>query len=70
MSNAEEGKKIKNRTISIKSDRLLERQQAAGSYNIYWPGRDNAGAQAATGTYLIVMKTIEGTKIQKAVTMR
>jgi len=27
MSNAEEGKKIKNRTISIKSDRLLETSQ-------------------------------------------
>ncbi|MCK5149063.1 T9SS type A sorting domain-containing protein [bacterium] len=49
---------------------LIDQQQAAGSYNIYWHGRDEAGNQTATGTYVIVLKTLEGKKTQKVVMMR
>ncbi|MCK5145498.1 T9SS type A sorting domain-containing protein [bacterium] len=49
---------------------LLDQDQAAGSYNLYWHGRDEAGVQTATGTYLIVLKTADGVRTQKAVMMR
>ncbi|MCK5148956.1 T9SS type A sorting domain-containing protein [bacterium] len=49
---------------------LIDQQQATGSYNIYWHGRDEAGMQAATGSYLIVLKTVEGVKTQKVVMVR
>ncbi|MCK5147939.1 T9SS type A sorting domain-containing protein [bacterium] len=49
---------------------LVDRYQTAGSYNIYWHGRDEAGNQTSTGTYLIVLRTVEGVKTQKVVMIR
>ncbi|MCK5148897.1 choice-of-anchor D domain-containing protein [bacterium] len=49
---------------------LVSEDQSAGSYNIYWHGDDTAGRKTATGTYLIVLKTVDGMKTQKAVMVR
>jgi len=46
---------------------LVDAVQSAGSFNIYWHGDDEAGRKAATGTYLIVLKTTEGVRTQKGV---
>ncbi|MCK5149061.1 T9SS type A sorting domain-containing protein [bacterium] len=49
---------------------LINRHQSAGSHNIYWHGRDEAGNHSSTGTYVIVLKTLEGKRTQKVVMMR
>ena len=49
---------------------LVNQNQSAGSYNIYWQGNDRQGEKVATGTYLIVLKTEAGVRVQKAVMMR
>ncbi len=49
---------------------LLNETQRAGSYNIWWHGRDNAGSQTSTGTYLIMLKTKEVVRTQKVVMVR
>ncbi|MCK5149059.1 T9SS type A sorting domain-containing protein [bacterium] len=49
---------------------LIDKQQTAGSYNIYWHGRDESGNQTSTGTYLIVLRTVNGVRTQKVVMMR
>ncbi|NQT24027.1 T9SS type A sorting domain-containing protein, partial [candidate division KSB1 bacterium] len=49
---------------------LVDGFQSAGSYNIYWHGKDEAGMQTATGTYFITLKTVEGVRTQKVVMMR
>ena len=49
---------------------LVNGQQSAGSYNLYWHGRDEAGNQMASGTYLILLKTTGEVKTQKTVLLR
>jgi len=44
---------------------LVDSRQTAGSYNIFWNGKDEKGTRAATGSYLVVLKTADGTKTQK-----
>ncbi|MCK5149123.1 choice-of-anchor D domain-containing protein [bacterium] len=49
---------------------LVDEVQSAGSYNMYWHGDDASSRNVATGTYLIVLTTVEGVKTQKVVMMR
>ncbi len=49
---------------------LVDENQSAGSYNVYWHGDDAWGHKTATGTYLIVLKTAEGMRTQKVVMVR
>ncbi|MCK5148960.1 T9SS type A sorting domain-containing protein [bacterium] len=49
---------------------LVNEEQSAGSYNVYWHGDDVSGSKVATGTYLIVLKTVEGVRTQKVVMLR
>ncbi len=49
---------------------LVDGEQPAGSYNVLWNGRDDAGSQAASGMYLIVFKSYAGVKTHKVVLMR
>ena len=49
---------------------LMDDFQGYGSYNFYWNGRDDAGRQLATGTYVIALQTADGVKTQKVVMMR
>jgi|GEM_PF-3479541 len=49
---------------------LVNENQSAGSYKVYWYGDDASGRKVATGTYLIVLKTIDRTKTQKVVMLR
>lgn len=36
---------------------LVDMQQSSGAYSVKWDGRDNNGRQAATGTYIVHMKS-------------
>jgi len=56
--------------LGCKVRTLVNEAQSAGSFNIYWHGDDASGRQVATGTYLIVLKTKEGVRAQKAVMLR
>jgi len=49
---------------------LVDEKQVAGNYNIYWHGNDTNGFKTASGTYLIVLRTIEGMRTQKVVMVR
>ncbi|NQT26197.1 T9SS type A sorting domain-containing protein [candidate division KSB1 bacterium] len=49
---------------------LMDDFQGYGSYNFYWHGRDDAGNQMATGTYVIALQTADGVKTQKVLMMR
>ena len=49
---------------------LFSGHQRAGSYNYYWHGTDNTGAQAASGTYLIILRAPGITRTQKALFLR
>ncbi|MCK5149068.1 T9SS type A sorting domain-containing protein [bacterium] len=49
---------------------LVNEEQSTGSYNVYWHGNDMSGRKIATGTYIIVMKSEQGVKTQKAVMIR
>ena len=56
--------------LGRKVSMLLNENQNAGSYNIYWYGRDNAGQQVSTGTYILRMSTGEMVQTQKVLLMR
>ncbi|MCK5146251.1 choice-of-anchor D domain-containing protein [bacterium] len=49
---------------------LVNEDQSAGSYNVYWHGDDASGSKVATGTYLVVLKTQQGVRTQKVVMLR
>lgn len=49
---------------------LVNGHQSAGSYTLYWHGQDKVGNQMASGTYLILLKTVNEVKMQKAVLLR
>ncbi|HPG40283.1 MAG TPA: FlgD immunoglobulin-like domain containing protein [bacterium] len=44
---------------------LLDQHQAAGEYDLVWNGRQDAGGQVSSGTYLIRMQSQLGTRTQK-----
>jgi hypothetical protein len=46
---------------------LLNAYQPAGSYNLYWHGKDDSGTQMASGSYLIMLKTAEEIQKKKVV---
>ena len=46
---------------------LVNEEQPAGSYHIYWHGQDSNGNQMASGTYLIILQTASEVKKQKAI---
>jgi len=56
--------------LGRKVSMLLNENQNAGSYNIYWHGRDNSGQQVSTGTYILRMSTGEMVQTQKVLLMR
>ncbi|MCK5146261.1 T9SS type A sorting domain-containing protein, partial [bacterium] len=56
--------------LGRKVQSLVSEKQIAGSYNMYWHGDDEFGQKVATGTYLIVLKTVEGVRTQKVVMLR
>ncbi|NQT26130.1 T9SS type A sorting domain-containing protein [candidate division KSB1 bacterium] len=56
--------------LGRKVSMLLKENQNAGSYNIYWHGRDNSGQQASTGTYILRMSTGEIVQTQKVLLIR
>ena len=56
--------------LGRKVQSLVNQNQSVGSYNIYWQGNDRLGEKVATGTYLIVLKTEAGVRVQKAVMLR
>jgi len=45
-------------------------QQSPGSYSIHWPGRDDQGRNASSGTYILRMIAGDVIKSQKALLMR
>ncbi len=44
--------------------------QLAGSYNIYWNSKDTAGKAAASGIYILILKTVDVIKTQRVTLMR
>jgi spore coat protein A len=57
---------IKGRLVNV----LMEGDQAAGDYNVIWDGKDQSGAQVASGTYFARLETGHGTEIQKMVMLK
>jgi hypothetical protein len=49
---------------------LIDKQQAAGSYDVIWNGTDASGAQAASGAYIVRMETAEVTQTQKVLLLK
>ncbi|MBN1550904.1 choice-of-anchor D domain-containing protein, partial [bacterium] len=56
--------------LGRKVSMLLNEEQRAGSYNIYWHGKDDAGRQTATGTYILQLIAGDVVKSQKVLLMR
>ncbi len=56
--------------LGRKVQTLVDEDQSAGSYNVYWHGDDASGRKTATGTYLIVLKTVEGVRTQKVIMLQ
>ena len=57
---------IRGRLVNV----LMEGDQDAGNYNVTWDGRDQSGAQVASGTYFARLETSIGTEVQKMVMMK
>ncbi|MBN2416026.1 T9SS type A sorting domain-containing protein [bacterium] len=49
---------------------LVDGTQAAGTHAAWWDGRDSSGRKAASGTYLIILKSGEQREMQKAVLLQ
>ena len=49
---------------------LVDEVQSAGLYTVYWQGNNRLGERVATGTYVIVLKTVRGIRTQKVVMLR
>ncbi|NQT25297.1 T9SS type A sorting domain-containing protein [candidate division KSB1 bacterium] len=56
--------------LGRKVSTLLNGEQSAGSYNIYWHGKDDTGRQASTGTYILRLIAGDVVKSQKVLLMR
>lgn len=56
--------------IGRKVSTLLNQEQNAGNYIVYWNGKNASGQQAASGTYILRMIAEDVTKIQKVLLMR
>ncbi|NQT26795.1 T9SS type A sorting domain-containing protein [candidate division KSB1 bacterium] len=56
--------------IGRKVSTLLNAEQQAGSYNIYWHGNDDFGQQASTGTYILRLIAGDVVESQKVLLMR
>ncbi|NQT25298.1 T9SS type A sorting domain-containing protein [candidate division KSB1 bacterium] len=56
--------------LGRKVSTLLNMEQGAGSYNIYWHGKDDFGQQASTGTYILRLIAGEVVQSQKVLLMR
>ena len=49
---------------------LVSQQQAAGSYSLYWNGKDDKGTPLSSGSYFIKLKVGENVQTQKVVVQR
>ena len=56
--------------LGRKVQTLFTGQQQAGSYHVYWHGKNEAGSIAPTGTYLIRMQTENTSQVQKVLLMK
>ena len=56
--------------LGRKVQTLFTGQQQAGSYHVYWNGKNEAGNIAPTGTYLIRMQTENTSQVQKVLLMK
>jgi len=56
--------------LGRKVSSLLNEEQRAGSYNIYWHGKDDFGRQTASGTYILRLIAGDVVKSQKVLLMR
>lgn len=50
--------------------RLIDRVESAGRYSMVWDGRNEAGGEVATGVYLVLLMTPEGTYSRKVLLVR
>ncbi|MBN1780787.1 choice-of-anchor D domain-containing protein [bacterium] len=57
---------LRGRRIQI----LHDGHQPAGSYHVYWNGKNENGARAATGTYFIRIQTENFMQVQKVLLMK
>lgn len=56
--------------LGRKIQTLVNENQSAGSYHVYWHGDDGGGRQVASGAYLLILKTCEGIRMQKVLMVR
>jgi len=49
---------------------LAEGNQIAGAHEVMWDGKDNSGAQVASGTYFARLESDAGTAVQKLVMLK
>jgi hypothetical protein len=56
--------------LGRKVQTLFTGQQVAGSYHVYWHGKNEAGNISPTGTYLIRMQTENTAQVQKVLLMK
>ncbi|NQT26709.1 T9SS type A sorting domain-containing protein [candidate division KSB1 bacterium] len=56
--------------LGRKVNTLLNEEQTAGSYKIYWHGKDDFGKQTSSGTYILRMIAGDVVKSQKVLLMR
>ncbi len=56
--------------LGRKVKKLYDDVQTAGSYHVYWNGRDNAGYQCPSGVYIIQLQTASITKTKKVMLLK
>jgi len=56
---------LRGRTIAT----LLNEEINAGSHSLRWNGRTDGGAQAASGTYMVQVRTNEGGLVSSKMTL-
>ncbi len=56
--------------LGSKVKTLIDMKMAAGSYQTIWQGKDDSGQQAASGMYLVVMKTGQKRQTQKVLLIK
>ena len=49
---------------------LIREEQDAGSYSVYWHGRDMRGSSVPSGTYMLVLRTPDQIQNQRAILVR
>jgi len=57
---------IRGRLVNV----LMEGTQVAGPHSVIWDGKDQHGAQVASGTYFARLETSHGVQIQKMVMLK